>query len=419
MTQPRHSYLKRPTKGIKPRTADAGPWNVPDLCAAYGWPKGLAGGGVIAIIELGGGWRSADVSQFCSSNNVPMPTIADVSVDNTTNTPGGEADGEVALDIQVAAAAYSAATGQPANIRIYWCQDIAAGVRAAAKDGCDVCSISWGADETGWGAQAAQDMEAAATEATAAGMVVFAASGDNDSSDGDQTPANVDLPAGCPHVIGCGGTTKTPSSEVVWNNNPGQANGEGTGGGFSTIFPVQPWQVGAPAAPNGLGRMVPDVAANADPNTGYNIVLNGQVEPVGGTSAVAPLYAGLFAAFGKGLAKLGQPGMRLWSVPQDFNDISVGDNGVYHAQVGPDPCTGLGSPIGTALAAWFATVAAPIPTPTPTPVTFALLAKAQAAVATALANLPAWSSLQDAQTACSQALAQLPGWPTWVAQGTP
>src|SRR4029077_12944824 len=108
-------------------------------------------------------------------------------------------------------AAYAAATNnQPATLRMYWAQDIASAVRAAAHDGCDVCSISWGADESMWGAQAGQDMEAAATEATAAGMIVFAASGDNDSSDGDTTPANVDLPAGCPHVVGCGGTTKTP-----------------------------------------------------------------------------------------------------------------------------------------------------------------------------------------------------------------
>ncbi len=378
MTVKARSYLKRPKKGARPRTTDGGPWNVPALCAAYDWPTGLAGGGVIAIVELGGGWNQADVAQFCSSNNVPVPTITDVSVDGTTNSPGSDADGEVALDIQVAAAAYSEATSQAANIRMYWAQDIAAAVRAAVKDGCDVCSISWGADESTWGAQAAQDMEAAATEATAAGMVVFAASGDNDSSDGDQTPANVDLPAGCPHVIGCGGTMKTPSTEVVWNNNPGQANGEGTGGGYSTLFPAQSWQLGAPADPNQggpTGRMVPDVAANADPNTGYNIVLGGQVQTVGGTSAVAPLYAGLFAALGK---KLGFVTPALWQTPQDFNDVTVGDNGEFHAAVGPDPCTGLGSPIGAAIAQLVAAQPAPGPGPTPTPVTSPLLAQAQA-----------------------------------------
>ena len=325
-----HNYLKRPNKKAHkhhhphpphnpqpPPPPPPGTWNVPALCAAYDWPTGLTGGGVIAIVELGGGWNASDVQQFCSSNNVPVPSITDVSVDGSTNSPGSDADGEVALDIQVAAAAYSAATGKPATIRMYWAQDIAAGVRAATRDGCDVCSISWGADETNWGEAAAQDMEVAAAAAVAAGMVVFAAAGDNDSSDGDpNVPANVDLPAGCPSVVGCGGTNKTPSSESVWNNNPGNPDGSGTGGGFSKLFPAQAWQIGAPAAPSGLGRMVPDVAANADPNTGYNIVLDGQVEPVGGTSAVAPLYAGFFAALG---TKLGNVLPMLWRNAADFN----------------------------------------------------------------------------------------------------
>jgi len=160
------------------------------------------------------------------------------------------------------------ATGQPATIRVYWARDIAPAVRAATADGCDVCSISWGSDEANWGQQAGDDMEQAATDATAAGMIVFAASGDNDSSDGGPNPANVDLPSSCPHVVGCGGTTKTDDNEVVWNNDPGNPSGEGTGGGYSTLFtPIPSWQVGAGPGP---GRMVPDVAANADPNTGYN-----------------------------------------------------------------------------------------------------------------------------------------------------
>jgi subtilase family serine protease len=187
-------------------------------------------------------------------------------------------------------------------------------------------------------------MEQAATAATAAGMIVFAASGDNDSSDGGPNPANVDLPASAPHVIGCGGTSKTATSETVWNNDPGNPSGEGTGGGFSTLFPLPTWQIGAP---NGPGRMVPDVAANADPNTGYNIVLHGQPVVIGGTSAVAPLYAGLFASFGN---KFGFITPELYLNPVCFNDITQGDNGAFRAGIGPDPCTGIGSPIGLKLA---------------------------------------------------------------------
>lgn len=341
-------YIKFPRPTPRPRTNGAKPWDVTALCAAYDWPTNLAGNGVIAIVELGGGWRPADLTQFCRTNKIPVPRVTDVSVGGVTNNPGADpdADGEVALDIQVAAAAYSAATGKPAEIRVYWANDIAPGVHAAMADGCDVCSISWGSDEANWGQAAAEAMEQAAAAATAAGMIVFAAAGDNDSSDGGPTPANIDLPAGCPHVIGCGGTRKTATAETVWNNHPGDASGEGTGGGYSTLFhPLPAWQAGAP---NGPGRMVPDVAANADPETGYQIVLNGEVSAIGGTSAVAPLFAGLFAAFGR---KLGWVAPELWRNHVCFNDITLGDNGAYRARLGPDPCTGLGSPVAAKLAA--------------------------------------------------------------------
>jgi len=338
----------------------AGPWTVPNLCTAYNWPSNLAGGGVIAIVELGGGWVQSDIDSFFQSINQPSPQITDVSVDGTQNSPNqsvgspDDPDYEVALDIEVSGASYFAATGQAAIIRVYWSQDIASAVAKAASDGCDVCSISWGADEAVWGATAADQMESTAQTATAAGMIVFGAAGDNDSGDGGPTPANVDCPSSCPHVVGCGGTNKTPTQETVWNDNPGQTAGEGTGGGYSTLFPVQAFQIGAPPAPAGTtagtGRMVPDVCADADPNTGYEIVVHGQQTVVGGTSAVAPLYSGLFAAFG---TKLGFVTPTLWLNQGAFNDITVGGNGFYNAAPGPDPCSGIGSPIGTAIAALF------------------------------------------------------------------
>jgi kumamolisin len=335
--------------GIKhPRSARPAAWTLPALCGAYDWPTGLAGGGVIAIVELGGGWIASDVTAFFAGVGLPAPTITDISVDKTTNSFTGDpngADGEVALDLQVAGAAYAIATGQPAQIRVYWSQDIASAVARAAQDGCDICSISWGADEAAWGKSDADTMEATASAATAKGMVIFAAAGDNDSSDGGSGAANVDLPAACPHVIGCGGTKKTSTAETVWNDNPGQTDGSGTGGGYSTLFPMPAWQVGAP---HGSGRLVPDVAANADPETGYQIILNGKGMVVGGTSAVAPLYAGLFAAFGR---KLGFVTPRLYKNAACFADITTGDNGAYRAQTGVDPCTGLGVPIGSRLAA--------------------------------------------------------------------
>ena len=354
-------YFKLPTDMA---AAAAGAWNVPDLCAAYNWPANAPGGGIIAIVELGGGWVQSDMDAFFQSVKQPTPQITDVSVDGTQNSPNqnigssDDPDYEVALDIEVAGASYFVATGKPATIRVYWSQDIASAVQMAANDGCDVCSISWGADEAVWGNTAAQQMEQAAAAATQAGMVVFGAAGDNDSGDGGKTPANVDVPASCPHVIGCGGTFKTATSETVWNDTPGQTNGQGTGGGYSTLFPVQAFQIGAPPAPAGTkfgtGRMVPDVAGNADPDSGYVITVHGAQTSVGGTSAVAPLYAGLFAAFGN---KLGFVTPMLWKNQRAFNDITVGSNGFYSAGPGPDPCSGIGSPIGTKIAALFVAAA--------------------------------------------------------------
>jgi len=340
--------------------AATGPWNVPDLCAAYSWPNNLAGGGVIAIVELAGGWTQTDMDSFFKSLGQPPPQITDISVDETKNNPNQgvgasfDPDIEVTLNIQIAAASYYAATGKPADIRVYWSKDIASAVQKAADDGCDVCSISWGGDEAIWGAAAVQAMEAVAEASTRAGMTIFAATGDNDAGDGGPTPANVDAPSSCPHIVACGGTNKTATTEKVWNETPGNSNGQGTGGGYSTVFPPQNFQKGAPPAPAratfGTGRMIPDVCADADPMTGYRVFLHRAPAVVGGTSAAAPLYAGLFASFGK---KLGFVTPTLWDNQDAFNDITDGDNGMYLAKPGPDPCSGIGSPIGTKIAALF------------------------------------------------------------------
>jgi predicted chitinase/pimeloyl-ACP methyl ester carboxylesterase len=365
-------YFKRPRRTLASRIpSDARPWDLGDLCKSYSWPQNHNGGGVIAIVELDGGFTADDMAGFFQRTGLPAASITQVSIDGANNSPnqhiGQESDPdiEVTMDIQVAAAAYSIATGKAANICVYWAPNqpgaIAKAVRQATSDGCDTCSISWGADEGIWKSWTTsdidyvEDMEGAASEAIEAGMIVFAATGDNDSSDGGSSPANVDVPSSCPSVIGCGGTTKTRSSEIVWNNDPGKSDGEGTGGGYSDYFPPPDWQAKAPQInQNPPRRMVPDVAANADPNTGYNLFVHGQYTNYGGTSAVAPLYAGLFAAFGR---KLAPAAAKLWTNAGCFVDITQGENGKYNAMVGPDPCTGLGVPVASKLATLFSTFA--------------------------------------------------------------
>lgn len=340
---------KLPGRG-KPKSSPAvaaAPWMVSDLCAAYKIPRTFSGNGVIGILELGGGWVQSDLDQFSALNGLPPIQVTNVSVDGTENAPSSppdlnSADVEVALDIEVAAATYYYATGKMPVIKVFYAsnsfESFEAVINAAVDARCDVLSISWGASEYYWqqyAPGAAQSLEVVAQGAAEKGLIILAASGDSSSSDGDPG-TNVDVPAACPHIIGCGGTTKTAASEVVWGT--GVATDYGTGGGFSVIFPRQSFQLGAP---RGAGRMVPDISANADPETGYLMVYGGQEVQVGGTSAVAPFYAGFFAASGR---KLGFITPMLWKHPAAFTDITQGSIGAYSASVGPDACTGLGVP---------------------------------------------------------------------------
>jgi kumamolisin len=352
-----HHYNKRAVRDV----SGSGAWELRDLLAAYHWPVALTGRRRIGIVELGGGWRQSDLILFSARNSLAAPNVTDISVDGMTNRPGvdPDSDGEVGLDIQIAGGAYAYATGVPADIGVYWGQSIAACINRAMQDHCAVCSISWGDDEALWAQQDVTELLLACQSATANGMIICAAAGDNDSSDGGPNAANVDLPGSNPYILSCGGTKLLKDGrEFVWNNDPGKPSGEGTGGGFSALYASQTWQSGAPPPPPGTGRMVPDISANADPETGYNVILNGVVTSIGGTSAVAPLFAGLFGAVGpvQGLAIPGLVGPKLWRHPECFRDIlPPGDNGMFHVLAGPDACTGLGSPNGAAIAAMLLT----------------------------------------------------------------
>jgi len=144
-------------------------------------------------------------------------------------------------------------------------------------------------------------------------------------------------------------------TEDVWNDLS-QSEGA-TGGGVSQAFPLPSFQqsVNVPNAPNGFaGRGVPDVAGDADPATGYSIIVDGQPSVLGGTSAVAPLWAGLFALINQSLgANVGYVNPLLYTANAEvtFHDITSGNNGGYSAGPGWDACTGLGSPNGAALLA--------------------------------------------------------------------
>jgi kumamolisin len=343
----------------------------PQIAALYQFPPNAsAAGQTIGIIELGGGYKTADLTTYFKSIGQKTPRVSMVSVDGGKNAPtnANSADGEVMLDIEVAAA-----VAPGANIVVYFAPNTDQGfidaIATAVHDTSNkpsVISISWGAAESAWTAQSTTALDAACQSAAALGITVTVAAGDNGSTDGVTGGQNhVDFPASSPHVLACGGTKlqgggSTITSEVVWNE---LTNNEGaTGGGVSNVFPLPSWQTSAgvpkPTNPAG-GRGVPDVAGDADPATGYAIRVDGTNMVIGGTSAVAPLWAGLIAVAnaqnGKSAGFI-QPAIYAAKGKAAFNDITSGTNYTgtpvgFTAGPGWDACTGLGSPIGTKLIA--------------------------------------------------------------------
>ena len=222
-----------------------------------------------------------------------------------------------------------------------------------------VISISWGGPENEWTQQAMMAFDAACQDAATLGVTICTASGDNGATDGaTDGQLHVDFPASSPAILACGGTTLDATGnqikdEEAWNELA--TGGGATGGGVSQVFALPSWQqnAGVPKAPNGmLGRGVPDVAGDADPNSGYQIVVDSQADVVGGTSAVAPLWAGLIALLNQQATHaVGYLNPLLYAAPVEatFHDINVGNNGGYQARPGWDPCTGLGTPDGNGL----------------------------------------------------------------------
>ncbi len=338
------------------------------VATLYNFPTGVDGSGeCIGLIELGGGYNPTDLSNYWSQLNLTeTPTVSAVSVGNGSNNPTGDPngpDGEVMLDIEV-----SGSIAPGAKIVVYFAENTDAGflnaITTAVHDSTNnpsVISISWGGPESSWTQQALTSMDEACQAAAAIGVTICVAAGDDGSTDGVTDGLNhVDFPASSPNVLGCGGTElvasgTTITSETVWNE---LANNEGaTGGGISDVFPLPTWQNGANVPPSAnpnhnIGRGVPDVAGDADPNTGYVTLVDGQPDVIGGTSAVAPLWAGLIALINESIGKpVGFINPLLYQNPNgDFNSITSGNNGAYSAGPGWNPCTGLGSPIGVQVA---------------------------------------------------------------------
>jgi kumamolisin len=335
------------------------------LAALYSFPTGTGQGECIAIIELGGGYRTTDLQKYFSGLQVSQPKVLAASVDHGKNHPTGSAngpDGEVMLDIEVAGA-----IAPGAKIVVYFAPNTDAGfldaIAAAIHDTTNkpsVISISWGGPESSWTPQAMTAFDQAFQAAAAMGITVCVASGDNGSDDGVGDGADhVDFPASSPFALACGGTNLQASGtsitqETVWNEGPG--NGA-TGGGVSGFFALPPYQEGQQVRKTSgvtqalAMRGVPDVCGDADPQTGYDVRVDGQNTVIGGTSAVAPLWAGLIARINAAKARrAGFINPHLYVNTPALHDITQGNNGDFAAATGWDACTGLGSPNGQKVA---------------------------------------------------------------------
>jgi kumamolisin len=377
-------HFQQQTKAVP--HADSPGFSPTQVAKLYNFPTGVTGQGqCIGIIELGGGFRPKDLNTYFGEIHVAhAPTVVAASVDQGHNRPSGDPggpDGEVMLDIEVAGA-----VAPGAKIVVYFTPDATDrsfldAINAAVHDTTNnpsVISISWGGPESSATQSFMKNFDDVLQAAAALGITVCCASGDDGAA--DMTPdvwdgnAHVDFPASSPFALACGGTRLEASGstivkETVWNQHSTANNSFGsTGGGISAFFPVPDYQkdINLPTSANpgaGPGRGVPDVAGDGDPASGYRVRVDGQEFPIGGTSAVAPLWAGLIALINESKAKNGQgragfinPKIYAQRDAGIFNDVVEGNNRVGDNQIGYDSgdgwdaCTGLGSPNGEKLA---------------------------------------------------------------------
>jgi kumamolisin len=350
----------------------------------YNFPPGDGAGQTVGLLEFGGGYFPADLAQFCGLAGVAAPpTVTALSVDGAqTNAHDGE-EGEVMLDIEVVAGVCP-----KASIVVYFAAWTEAGWIAALdkalQDGANdpgVISISWGAAEDTdiWSTQAMTQINEALKEAIALRITVCVAAGDDGSSDAVlDGHAHVDFPGSSPLTLAVGGTTiPAAGADVAWKIGTGlrapngAATDGSTGGGVSAIFPREAWQSAVTVVsvnPGAIvGRCVPDLAANADWSASpYLLVVDGQAQGNGGTSAAAPLVASLIARLNAARTAAGKPragyvtpllyqaqgGAALGA--SACTPVLAGDNvtsaaGGYHAGAGYNAVGGWGVPNGGAL----------------------------------------------------------------------
>jgi subtilase family serine protease len=346
----------------------------------------LGSGATVALYELEP-YTASDITAYQNCYGISPSTIGTPeSVDGGAVCNGDPSCGlEDVLDIEDVA---GLAPG--ADLKVYEGPNTNSGAydtyaQIVSDNTAKVISTAWGECEAQMGASAAEAENTLFQEAATQGQSIFAAAGDDGTTDCTDANGNpvaqqaVDDPASQPYVTGVGGTTlvTTPSrTETVWNDGDAIQGGAG-GGGVSTLWTQPGYQSKAAIAQASVScgssgttcREVPDVSADADENTGYVIYWDGSWTTVGGTSGAAPTWAALAALADASAPCAGStigfanPGLYRAAASDYsayFNDIVVGNNNYgpsaaatvtgYSAGPGYDMASGLGTPIGDALA---------------------------------------------------------------------
>ena len=338
------------------------PYLVSQILRAYdGNFTNLTGAGQQIGIVIDTVPHDSDLTAFWNANGVNQ-SLSNII---TVNVRGGtlpEPSGEETLDVS-----WASGIAPGAQVVIYACgnlnnvnesySQILDDLQSGARPNLHQISMSYAAGEVT--DETSSDMDSTTqmfTSMTAYGVTLFAGSGDHGAYGGSDNGSTiqVDYPASSPSVVGVGGTSLTldlsgeVASETVWMT-VGKSAGS-SGGGISSVFARPKWQVGS-TVPAGTMRLVPDVALDADPNTGAYVVLKGEEREYGGTSWSSPTWAGLCALFNEaraqqGLSPLGLANTKFYPLlgTANFRDITSGGNGVYNAAVGYDLVTGIGVP---------------------------------------------------------------------------
>ena len=338
----------------------------------FGTLVGDGTGQIIAIVDAYDlPTAVTDLAAFSTQFGLPQANFTKINQTGGTTYPAPDVKGgwgvEIALDIEWAHAIAPKAKILLVEANSASDSDLYTAVDTARNwPGVSVVSMSWGADETN--TDHYNDFYFT-TPASHSGVSFVASSGDNGAyTDTGGTSKYVGYPAVCPNVIGIGGTTLTTgsggrySSESGWGFGTSSGTDGGSGGGISRYFAQPTYQIGV-VTQSTTKRTVPDVAMDADPNSGvpiYDVYDNSASKPwdvLGGTALAAPMWAGVLVIANQGRVNAGlnvltgsEALTRLYTLPaSDFHDITTGNNG-YAATAGYDLVTGRGSPIVNLLA---------------------------------------------------------------------